>query len=105
MPNLSQTLTAFGRKFILSSAEIRQTPPGAGGGLCAQIVFACIKTTPFHKYFRTLLHMDHMRLQALLNDTNPGTDTISFTNFILAPSEERISSREEDCVTPYFHCT
>ena len=66
--DISKVELPFGGKIVLFSGDFRQILPVVRGGSRAQIVHACMKSSPLYHNIKSLELTQNMRLEALRQD-------------------------------------
>jgi len=96
--DITGTNLPFGGKCILFSGDFRQILPVLPGGSQAQIVEACICSSPLFPSFKTLRLSENMRLNALRQDPNADAQALQFPSYLLQVGEGRVPDTEAERV-------
>ena len=88
--DITEVEMPFGGKIVLFAGDFRQILPVVRGGSRAQIVNACMKSSPLYRNIKSVELTENMRLEALRQDPQASREALEFPNFLLKEGDGKV---------------
>ena len=88
--DITEVEMPFGGKIVLFAGDFRQILPVVRGGSRAQIVNACMKSSPLYRNIKLVELTENMRLEALRQDPQASREALEFPNFLLKVGDGKV---------------